>query len=125
MLLSVGALGVPAAVEFGETVTPQYFADLLSWASVRAGRSERQSLRSVHHAAAGLALLTLASAWQVARAGKLSLPGLARLDLEPPAALMVVAGTLTVLLAFGEVALAPLGPGMALATTSRKKGKVR
>ena len=95
---------------------------LLSWASVRAGRSERQSLRSVHHAAAGLALLTLASTWQVARAGKLSLPGLARLDLEPPAALMVVAGTLAVLLAFGEVALAPLGPGMALATTSRKKG---
>ena len=36
LLLSVGALGVPAAVEFGETVTPQYFADLLSWASVSA-----------------------------------------------------------------------------------------
>ena len=54
LLLSVGALGVPAAVEFGETVTPQYFADLLSWASVSAESRPLSNLVAGRSMPAGL-----------------------------------------------------------------------
>ena len=36
LLLQVNRLGVPTAANFDDTVTPQYFADLISWASVSA-----------------------------------------------------------------------------------------
>ena len=36
LLLQLNRLGMPAALEFHETITPQFFADLLSWASLSA-----------------------------------------------------------------------------------------
>ncbi|KAL3897604.1 MAG: hypothetical protein SGPRY_013016, partial [Prymnesium sp.] len=36
LLLSINRLGLPTALEFGDTITPQFFCDLLSWASVSA-----------------------------------------------------------------------------------------
>ena len=36
LLLELGRLGVPTAVEFRETITPQFFADVLTWATVSA-----------------------------------------------------------------------------------------
>ena len=52
-------------------------------------------------------LLTAGSAWQLVRGARLSLPGMARLDMEPPAALAVLTGALALVAAFGAVALAP------------------
>ena len=39
LLLEINGLGVPTAIEFRDTITPQFFADLLAWANVSA-RSE-------------------------------------------------------------------------------------
>lgn len=36
LLLQLNSMGVPVAFEFADTVTPQFFADLISWASVSA-----------------------------------------------------------------------------------------
>lgn len=36
LLLKLNSLGVPTCFDFADTVTPQFFSDLLSWASVSA-----------------------------------------------------------------------------------------
>lgn len=36
LLLGINQLGLPTALEFGDTITPQFFCDLLTWASVSA-----------------------------------------------------------------------------------------
>jgi len=81
---------------------------VLSWASRRAGLSERQCVAAVRTVAAGLASLTAGSAWQVAHGGKLSLPGLVRLQVLPVAALPIFGGSLAVVVTFVLVAVAPL-----------------
>ena len=79
----------------------------LAWAARTAGAAPRACLTVVRCAALGLALLTAGSAWQLVRGARLSLPGMARLDMEPPAALAVLTGALALVAAFGAVALAP------------------
>lgn len=64
----------------------------LSWAAQRLGLPERESTSVVRRAAAAIGLLTAASGWQVLTGGPLSLQGLARLELEPPAAVLALAG---------------------------------
>jgi len=46
LLLQINKLGLPTAVEFRDTITPQFFADLLSWASVSAQSETLQELVS-------------------------------------------------------------------------------
>ena len=46
LLLEINRLGLPTAVEFRDTITPQFFADLLSWASVSAQSEMLQELVS-------------------------------------------------------------------------------
>ena len=46
LLLRLGALGLPTTLEFRDTITPQFFADLLAWASVDAGSETLQELVS-------------------------------------------------------------------------------
>jgi 3-deoxy-7-phosphoheptulonate synthase len=63
LLLQLTRLGLPTALEFRETITPQFFADLLSFASVNAqsetlaqlvsGLSMPAGLRAAVHGAAG------------------------------------------------------------------------
>ena len=79
----------------------------LAWAARTASAAPRACLTAVRCAALGLALLTAGSAWQLVRGARLSLPGMARLDMEPPAALAVLTGALALVAAFGAVALAP------------------
>ena len=78
----------------------------LAWAARTASAAPRACLTAVRCAALGLAL-TAGSAWQLVRGARLSLPGMARLDMEPPAALAVLTGALALVAAFGAVALAP------------------
>ena len=53
ILLSINALGLPAATEFVDTITPQYIADLISWAAIGARTSESQPHRML---ASGLSM---------------------------------------------------------------------
>ena len=46
LLLQLNALGLPCALEFRDTITPQFFADLLAWASVDAGSETLRELVS-------------------------------------------------------------------------------
>jgi 3-deoxy-7-phosphoheptulonate synthase len=46
-LLDVNALGVPAAMEFLDTITPQYTADLVSWGAIGARTTESQVHREL------------------------------------------------------------------------------
>lgn len=46
-LLEVNALGLPAATEFLDTITPQYTADLVSWGAIGARTTESQIHREL------------------------------------------------------------------------------
>ena len=47
LLIEVGQLGLPAAVEFLDVITPQYMADLVSWGAIGARTTERQIHREM------------------------------------------------------------------------------
>ena len=53
ILLQINEIGVPAATEFLETITPQYVADLVSWACIGARTAESQTHREM---ASGLSM---------------------------------------------------------------------
>ncbi|HVW00788.1 MAG TPA: 3-deoxy-7-phosphoheptulonate synthase [Planctomycetaceae bacterium] len=53
LLLEIAELGVPAATEMLEPITPQYVADLVSWASIGARTTESQTHRQM---ASGLSM---------------------------------------------------------------------
>jgi 3-deoxy-7-phosphoheptulonate synthase len=53
ILLRINEIGVPAATEFLETITPQYVADLVSWACIGARTTESQVHREM---ASGLSM---------------------------------------------------------------------
>lgn len=53
LLIQLAELRVPAATEFLEPIIPQYFADLISWASIGARTSESQTHRQL---ASGLSM---------------------------------------------------------------------
>jgi len=53
ILLGINEIGVPAATEFLETITPQYVADLVSWACIGARTTESQTHREM---ASGLSM---------------------------------------------------------------------
>ena len=53
ILLQVAHIGMPAATEFLDNITPRYFADLISWSAVGARTSESQLHREI---ASGLGL---------------------------------------------------------------------
>lgn len=53
LLIQLAELGIPAATEFLEPIIPQYFADLISWASIGARTSESQTHRQL---ASGLSM---------------------------------------------------------------------
>lgn len=46
-LLDVNALGLPAACEFLDTISPQYIADLVSWGAIGARTTESQVHREL------------------------------------------------------------------------------
>ncbi|MBI2170549.1 MAG: 3-deoxy-7-phosphoheptulonate synthase [Chloroflexi bacterium] len=52
-LLKLGNLGILAATEFVDPITPQYFADLVTWAAIGARTSESQTHRQM---ASGLSM---------------------------------------------------------------------
>jgi 3-deoxy-7-phosphoheptulonate synthase len=54
LLLDINELGLPAGCEFLDTATPQYFADLVSWAAIGARTTESQVHRQM---ASGLSCL--------------------------------------------------------------------
>ena len=47
LLLDLNSLGVPAATEFLDLVTPQYFSDLISWGAIGARTTESQVHREL------------------------------------------------------------------------------
>ncbi len=47
LLLDVNELGLPAATEFLDLITPQYFADLISWGAIGARTTESQVHREL------------------------------------------------------------------------------
>jgi 3-deoxy-7-phosphoheptulonate synthase len=47
LLLDINELGLPAGCEFLDTATPQYFADLVSWAAIGARTTESQVHRQM------------------------------------------------------------------------------
>jgi 3-deoxy-7-phosphoheptulonate synthase len=47
LLLDINALGVPAATEFVDPITPQYIGDLISWAAIGARTTESQVHREL------------------------------------------------------------------------------
>ena len=47
LLLEISALGVPAATEFLDLLTPQYVADLIAWGAIGARTTESQSHRQL------------------------------------------------------------------------------
>jgi len=47
ILLEINELGVPAATEFLDTLTPQYYADLISWGAIGARTTESQVHRQL------------------------------------------------------------------------------
>ena len=47
LLLEINELGVPAATEFLDTLTPQYYADLISWGAIGARTTESQVHRQL------------------------------------------------------------------------------
>ncbi len=47
LLLDINALGVPAGTEFLDLITPQYFADLISWGAIGARTTESQVHREL------------------------------------------------------------------------------
>jgi 3-deoxy-7-phosphoheptulonate synthase len=53
LLLDITAMGLPAATEFLDPITPQYIADLVSWAAIGARTTESQTHREM---ASGLSM---------------------------------------------------------------------
>ena len=53
LLLELAALGVPSGTEFLDTISPQYFADLISWGAIGARTTESQIHREL---ASGLSM---------------------------------------------------------------------
>ncbi len=53
LLLELGELGVPAATEFLDTITPQYICDLIAWGAIGARTTESQVHREL---ASGLSM---------------------------------------------------------------------
>ena len=53
ILLEIGEMGLPTATEMLETITPQYLADLVSWACIGARTTESQTHREM---ASGLSM---------------------------------------------------------------------
>lgn len=53
LLLEINALGMPAATEFLDPITPQYLADLVTWAAIGARTTESQTHREM---ASGLSM---------------------------------------------------------------------
>ncbi|MCW3480893.1 3-deoxy-7-phosphoheptulonate synthase AroG [Neisseriaceae bacterium JH1-16] len=47
LLLNLNSMGVPAATEFLDMITPQYFADLISWGAIGARTTESQVHREL------------------------------------------------------------------------------
>ncbi|MDQ6952528.1 MAG: 3-deoxy-7-phosphoheptulonate synthase [Mariprofundaceae bacterium] len=47
LLLAINNLGIPAATEFLDLITPQYFADLVSWGAIGARTTESQGHREL------------------------------------------------------------------------------
>lgn len=47
LLLRLGDMGVPAATEFLDTITPQYIADLITWGAIGARTTESQVHREL------------------------------------------------------------------------------
>jgi 3-deoxy-7-phosphoheptulonate synthase len=47
LLLDINGLGVPAGTEFLDTITPQYFGDLVSWGAIGARTTESQVHREL------------------------------------------------------------------------------
>ncbi|HQD81433.1 MAG TPA: 3-deoxy-7-phosphoheptulonate synthase [Quisquiliibacterium sp.] len=47
LLLDINEMGVPAATEFLDTLTPQYYADLISWGAIGARTTESQVHRQL------------------------------------------------------------------------------
>jgi 3-deoxy-7-phosphoheptulonate synthase len=47
LLLALNAMGMPAATEFLDMITPQYFADLISWGAIGARTTESQVHREL------------------------------------------------------------------------------
>lgn len=47
LLLDINELGVPAGTEFLDLITPQYFADLISWGAIGARTTESQGHREL------------------------------------------------------------------------------
>jgi 3-deoxy-7-phosphoheptulonate synthase len=47
ILLEINEMGVPAATEFLDTLTPQYYADLISWGAIGARTTESQVHRQL------------------------------------------------------------------------------
>ena len=53
LLLEINAMGLPAATEFLDPITPQYIADLVTWAAIGARTTESQTHREM---ASGLSM---------------------------------------------------------------------
>ncbi len=53
LLLEITAMGLPAATEFVDSITPQYIADLISWAAIGARTTESHTHREM---ASGLSM---------------------------------------------------------------------
>src|SRR6185503_5168718 len=52
-LVGLGEMGLPAATEFVDPISPQYFADLVSWGAIGARTAESQTHREM---ASGLSM---------------------------------------------------------------------
>jgi len=53
LLLAINSMGMPAGTEFLDPITPQYFADLVTWAAIGARTTESQTHREM---ASGLSM---------------------------------------------------------------------
>ena len=78
----------------------------LAWVVQHAGLTEGHAVATVRVAAVGHLLVTLGSTWQAAKGSALSLRGIARLELQTPAAVATVFGLLAILCAFGRAGVA-------------------
>ena len=78
----------------------------LAWAVQHAGMAEGRAVATVRVAAVGHLLVALGSTWQAAKGSALSLRGIARLELQTPAAVATVFGLLAILCAFGRAGVA-------------------
>ena len=70
LLLRINTLGVPTALEFEDTITPQFFCDLLSWASVSAQSETLRELVSGLSMPVGLACAADRSGWAIEALGE-------------------------------------------------------